>query len=85
MHYEEVIDTGEAINPVIEIDPGQADLGSVLVHESLHYLLDPIFVPVATYDVYETWIASIEGPFFKSMTPKEKERWFRFFRRIAVG
>ena len=70
MRFDEDPDTGEWTNPTITVDPGQADLGSVLVHEALHYLLDSVFVPVATYDVYETWITSLEKPFFKTMTPQ---------------
>lgn len=60
----------------IIIDPLQVNIRHATIHEILHAVLDPHFQQFATYELYEYWVASLETPFFESMSVKTRNKWY---------
>jgi hypothetical protein len=62
------------------VDPMRARIDHAVVHEILHKLLDGYFRQFAKYSLFEFWITSLEGEFFKSLTHKEIAKWHKAIR-----
>lgn len=69
------IEGDEESGLIINVDPIKTDIASAVVHELMHWVLDPIYIRHVVYDVYERWITALEKPFFNTLSEKEKKRW----------
>ena len=65
----------------IYIDHYKTDVRYATLHEILHSIFDQNFETFSTYNIYEFWITSLEQPFFKTMSTKDKDKWRKAVER----
>ena len=69
----------------VYVDFCECDVAYATVHEVFHQIFDPHFKKIATYNLYEYWIQSMEKIFFKNMNYKEKKKWYNMIRSKIVN
>ena len=67
------------------IDVYNSSLVLAVIHEILHRILDKHLDTWATYDLYETFLLSLEKEIYKPLTRKQKRRWRNVINSKVVG